>query len=183
MAQVNRIFAAMTIAVAGMALTSCASKEAYSGEPEAGSDEMRGKGPRVVQATPAVEGAQADALGGPGAGEEVLTEDRLVFFDFDKYAVKDEFLPVIQAHVEYMVANRNARVILQGHADERGSTEYNLALGQRRADAVREVMESGGVFPDQLEAVSYGEERPRALGSNEAAWAENRRVEIVYSNE
>ncbi|MFP5410226.1 MAG: peptidoglycan-associated lipoprotein Pal [Gammaproteobacteria bacterium] len=108
---------------------------------------------------------------------------RSVFFDFDKFDVKDEYRPMLEAHAGYLKANPNARVILQGHADERGSREYNLALGQKRAEAVRRVLNVMGVGDGQLEAVSFGEEKPRNAGTTEEAHAENRRTDVVYGDE
>ena len=108
---------------------------------------------------------------------------RSVYFDFDKFVVKDEYRPMVEAHAGYLVAKRDARVILQGNTDERGSREYNLALGQKRAEAVRKALAVLGVNDAQMEAVSFGEEKPRNEGHTEAAYAENRRTDIVYSDE
>jgi peptidoglycan-associated lipoprotein len=108
---------------------------------------------------------------------------RSVYFDYDSNLVKDEFKPMITAHARYLQQNRSAKMRVEGNADERGSREYNLALGQRRADAVKQMMTLLGAAPDQVETVSFGEEKPRALGHDEAAWAENRRADIVYQGE
>jgi len=106
-----------------------------------------------------------------------------VFFDFDSFVVKDEYRPMLEAHAGYLKANSSARLILQGHADERGSREYNLALGQKRAEAVRRVLNVIGVSDAQMEAISFGEEKPRNPGSTEEAYAENRRTDVVYGDE
>lgn len=103
---------------------------------------------------------------------------RVVYFDYDSYVVKDEFRPLIDAHAKALVADRKRRVTLEGHTDERGGREYNLALGQKRAEAVLKSLVLLGAQEGQLEAVSYGKERPAAAGSDEAAWAKNRRVEL-----
>jgi peptidoglycan-associated lipoprotein len=108
---------------------------------------------------------------------------RNVFFDFDSFIVKDEYRPMLEAHAGYLLSNRDARVILQGNADERGSREYNLALGQKRAEAVRKALAVLGVGEAQMEAVSFGEEKPRREGETEEAYAENRRTDLVYSDE
>ena len=108
---------------------------------------------------------------------------RSVLFDFDSFVVKDEYRPMLEAHAGYLKSKRDARVILQGHADERGSREYNLALGQKRAEAVRKVLVVLGVSDSQMEAVSFGEEKPRNPGSTEEAYAENRRTDVVYGDE
>lgn len=103
---------------------------------------------------------------------------RVVYFDFDSFVIKDEFKPLVEGHAKGLVANKGKRMVVEGHADERGSREYNLALGQKRAEAVVKSLALLGVGTSQVEAVSYGEERPAAQGSDEAAWAKNRRAEI-----
>ena len=105
---------------------------------------------------------------------------RSIFFDYDSYIVKSEYQPIVQAHARFLNQNRNRKIFIQGHTDERGGREYNLALGQKRAEAVRRSMALLGVSAAQVEAVSFGKEKPRAMGSNEAAWSENRRADIVY---
>jgi peptidoglycan-associated lipoprotein len=104
--------------------------------------------------------------------------ERIVYFDFDSFVVKDQFRPVVEGHAKALAGNRARRMVVEGHADERGSREYNLALGQKRAEAVVRSLELLGAQPGQLEAVSFGEERPAAQGSDEAAWAKNRRAEL-----
>lgn len=106
---------------------------------------------------------------------------RSVYFDFDNYLVKDQFKPVITSHSDYLTHNNGRKIVIQGNTDERGSSEYNLALGQKRAEAVRKSMTAMGVSAAQMEAVSFGKEKPKAAGSDEASWAENRRADIVYS--
>jgi peptidoglycan-associated lipoprotein len=107
-----------------------------------------------------------------------ITLDRVIYFDFDSYAVKDEFRPIVEAHARLLKANSGAKEVAEGHTDERGGSEYNLALGQKRAEAVVKQMEVLGVGESQLEAVSYGKERPAVDGHDESAWAKNRRVEL-----
>lgn len=123
-----------------------------------------------------VETGSADPLNDP---KGVLAK-RSVYFDFDSYAVRDDAKPVVESHSAYLTKNKSRKVLIQGNTDERGGTEYNLALGQKRAEAVRKAMASMGVAESQIEAVSLGKEKPKAMGSNEAAWAENRRADIVY---
>ena len=103
-----------------------------------------------------------------------------VYFDYDSYIVKDEFRPAVGANGKYLNTNRGRKVIIQGNTDERGGSEYNLALGQKRAEAVRKQLASIGVPESQIEAVSLGKEKPRATGHDEAAWAENRRADFLY---
>lgn len=105
---------------------------------------------------------------------------REVHFDFDSYIVKDEFKPVAEAHGKYLASNKGRKVVIQGNADERGGREYNLALGQKRAEAVRKSLSALGAQDSQMEAVSFGKEKPRSLGSDEASWYDNRRSDIVY---
>jgi peptidoglycan-associated lipoprotein len=105
---------------------------------------------------------------------------RSIYFDLDSYTVKDEFKPVLEAHARFLNANKSRQIVIQGNTDERGGREYNLALGQKRAEAVRRAMTLLGVQESQLEAVSFGKEKPKALGSDEAAWTENRRADIAY---
>ncbi len=106
---------------------------------------------------------------------------RVVYFAFDSSAIDAEGRQTTMAHARYLSQNPNQTVVLEGHTDERGSREYNLALGERRANAVRDLMLLNGVSPRQIQVISFGEERPVALGSDESAWRLNRRVEILYS--
>ncbi|MDR4516795.1 MAG: peptidoglycan-associated lipoprotein Pal [Nitrosomonas sp.] len=134
-------------------------------------------------------GADGSALGSGGTGFHPLNDpnsilsQRSVFYDFDSYTVKNDYRPMVIAHAQYLRDNPNAQVILQGNTDERGSREYNLALGQRRADGVKNIMTLSGARESQIEAVSLGEEKPRAYGSSESAWGENRRTDILYRGE
>lgn len=103
-----------------------------------------------------------------------------IFFDFDSYTIRDEFRATVEAHAKYLIANRSRKVVVQGNTDERGSREYNLALGQKRAEAVRRALIALGVADAQIEAVSFGEEKPRSSGTDDAARAENRRADLAY---
>jgi peptidoglycan-associated lipoprotein len=108
---------------------------------------------------------------------------RSIHFDYNEFVVKEEYKPVVSAHARYLSQNRNQRATIQGNTDERGSREYNLALGQKRADAVKQMMTLLGAPSSQIETVSFGEEKPRAQGQTEQAFAENRRADIVYQGE
>jgi peptidoglycan-associated lipoprotein len=121
----------------------------------------------------------ANPLKDPG---NILSK-RSILFDYDSFTVKDEFKPVVTAHAKYLTDNRGRRVVVQGNTDERGSREYNLALGQRRADSVKKMMMLLGATDGQFETVSFGEEKPRAPGSDESAYSQNRRADIVYDGE
>jgi peptidoglycan-associated lipoprotein len=105
---------------------------------------------------------------------------RSVYFDLDSYAIKPEFQTLIEAHAKYLRDNKTRKVSIEGNTDDRGSREYNLALGQKRAEAVKKAFSLLGVGDSQVEAVSFGKEKPRATGEDEAAWAENRRADIRY---
>jgi peptidoglycan-associated lipoprotein len=108
---------------------------------------------------------------------------RSVYFDYDSYVVKDEFQALLTAHGKFLAANPKMKMLIQGNADERGSREYNLALGQKRADAVRKALVLLGAKEEQLEAVSLGEEKPVCTESSEECWAKNRRGDMLYSGE
>jgi len=105
---------------------------------------------------------------------------RLIYFDYDSNAIKPEFQALIEQHARYLKENAKRHVVVEGHTDERGGSEYNLALGQRRAEAVRQALVLLGVKDNQVEAVSFGKEKPAVEGHDEAAWSKNRRAEIVY---
>jgi peptidoglycan-associated lipoprotein len=105
---------------------------------------------------------------------------RSVYFDFDSYSVKDEYQSLLQVHANYLKSHPERHVLIQGNTDERGTSEYNLALGQKRAEAVRRALALLGVPDSQMEAVSLGKEKPLATGHDEASWAQNRRSDLVY---
>ncbi len=115
---------------------------------------------------------------GAGAAAAGATLGRVVYFDFDSFVVTDNFRGLIEGHAKVLAANRSKRLLAEGHTDERGGREYNLALGQKRAEAVAKSLTLLGASEPQIEAVSFGKERPAADGHDEAAWAQNRRVEI-----
>jgi peptidoglycan-associated lipoprotein len=143
----------------------------------------------VVERSPAAATAPADprqvgtvntASSDPLNDPQGVLAKRSVYFDFDSYAVRDSETSVVQNHAQYLTKNKARTVLIQGNTDDRGGAEYNLALGQKRAEAVRKSMVLLGVAESQMEAVSLGKEKPKAQGSDEAAWAENRRTDIVY---
>lgn len=105
---------------------------------------------------------------------------RVVYFEYDSARVDDDSMVLLEAHGSFIADNGNVNVTLTGHADERGSREYNIALGDRRAQSVRRILLFQGASSDQIESVSYGEEQPAVMGHDEAAWSKNRRVELVY---
>lgn len=141
--------------------------------------------PATTTPTPTTTGVPTSSVSGkedPKNPNSILFK-RVIYFEYNQDTVKSEFTELIQAHAKYLNENRGRKIRLEGHADERGSREYNMALGQRRGDAVRRATTILGVGNDRIEVVSFGEDKPRSTGHDEAAWAQNRRVEIVYDGE
>ena len=124
-----------------------------------------------------------NVAGDPLHDRNNILSKRSVFFDYDSNAVKDEYRNLVQAHARYLADKKSTHVRIEGNCDERGSREYNLALGQRRAEAVKRVMTVLGAPDASIETVSYGEEKPVAQGHDEQAWAQNRRADIKYAGE
>lgn len=140
----------------------------------------------VVTAVTEGRGADTTAIGGAYSGHPLDNpasplSTRVIYFEYDSSVIQPNFRPVVEAHAKYIAANPGAVVKLEGHADERGSREYNVALGERRAQSVNQVISLTGAGRNQVSTVSYGEERPVALGHDEGSWYQNRRVEIIYT--
>ena len=155
-----------------------------------------------VKLDPPVQGSDATATGAAGgagsqgAGQSTVTQvqagssagdaagpvgvERVIYFDYDSFTVKPEYQGLVDQHARFLQGNRGRSVAVEGHTDERGSREYNLALGQKRAEAVRRALTLVGATDAQIEAVSFGEEKPAVSGSSEDAYSQNRRVEIRY---
>jgi peptidoglycan-associated lipoprotein len=125
-----------------------------------------------------VEQVRVDPLAGDQGGPASVA--RIIYFDYDSNEIKPQFQQLIEAHARYLKANGGRHVVVEGHTDERGGSEYNLALGQRRSEAVRRALGLLGVADAQIEAVSLGKEKPAAEGHDESAWQQNRRAEIAY---
>lgn len=125
-------------------------------------------------------GVKSVDIGKSSPGAVAPSGPRIVYFDLDSYVIKPEFQTLIEAHARFIKADKARKVVIEGHTDERGGREYNLALGQKRAEAVRSALGLLGVAEAQLEAVSFGKEKPAAMGSDEAAMAKNRRAEVSY---
>jgi len=160
-------------------LAACASEKpkeaALAPAPEPKAEAPRVETSRAVAAAPAQ--TEVDPLNDPAS----ILAKRSVYYPFDVAAVQDADKPVVQAHAKYLTEHANRNVRLEGNCDERGSNEYNLGLGQRRADGVKKMLELGGASSGQLESVSYGEEKPRASGHDEASWSQNRRTDLNYA--
>lgn len=180
----------------GAAVSTATGAAGQGGEGQAGAGVTQaglGQGGVETHALPGgqMTGTDASASGMAAAGggkyprkdPGSILSKRTIYFDFDSSAIRDEFRPIIEAHAQFLKENKEAKTILQGHTDERGSREYNIALGQRRAESVSQAMALLGVPEGQVEAVSLGEEKPIAEGHDEAAWQQNRRVEILYQGE
>jgi len=134
----------------------------------------------VAKVTPdTLDGTGMAALKDP---KSILSK-RSIYFDYDSFVIKEEFKPLVEAHAKFLVANPKMKMLIQGNADDRGSREYNIALGQKRAEALRKMYSLLGVKDEQVEAVSLGEEKPKNPGHDEAAWAENRRDDMLYTGE
>ena len=171
----------VVLLVACLGLTACASKKPNVPPPPPASQVGAGSDASGAGANGASAAGQNvdDETAGPQAG---LLAKRVIYFDFDSSEIKTEYNDLIAAHAHYLASNPTVRVRLEGNTDERGSREYNIGLGERRAQAVRRALMLQGVTEAQITTVSYGEERPAITGHTEEAWARNRRVEIVYLN-
>jgi peptidoglycan-associated lipoprotein len=171
----HRVLAVLLL-VAACALTACASKPSKPSGPGEGTANTGAEG--AAAGNPNANGSGSDEeVAGPQAG---LLAKRTVYFDFDSSEIKGEGTDIVAAHAKYLAANPATRVRLEGHTDERGSREYNIGLGERRAQSVRRALLLQGAGDAQISTVSYGEERPAVAVHDEAAWAKNRRVEIIY---
>jgi peptidoglycan-associated lipoprotein len=164
----------LMVMMAAVGLAACGKKDVQADVPATNTSQSGADSSGVGQANAAEEGAEA-----PGPQEGMLAK-RTIYFDFDSSEIRGEGTEIVAAHAKYLAQRGGMKVRLEGHTDERGSREYNIGLGERRAQAVRRALLLQGATESQLSTVSYGEERPAAAGSDEAAWAKNRRVEIVY---
>jgi peptidoglycan-associated lipoprotein len=172
-------YAVLALLVAGM--TGCATTDpqqdanaASSSSSTSGSQSTTGTGPRS-----GVGSGTAVPPVGQGGSSSTPDLKRSVYYEFDKYEIKPEYRTLVESHARWLKSNPGARLTIEGNADEQGSREYNLALGQRRAESVSKLMMLMGVRAEQVEAISYGEERPRSNGHDEKAWSENRRSDFA----
>jgi len=180
----NRLMRLACCAAAALVLAACASTPLEEQPAAPVTDASAGAAgaqpgtadPRAVARVDAGASTGIDPLNDPASP----LSKRSIFFDFDSFVVNPEFQGTVEAHGKFLVANPGRRVTIEGNADERGSREYNLALGQKRAEAVKSRLRLLGVAESQMETVSLGEEKPRATGHDEASWAENRRADLNY---
>jgi peptidoglycan-associated lipoprotein len=147
---------------ASFALVACSSVKLDGSQPDA----------NTVKTVDVTNGIGADGVPAPA--------NRTIYFDLDSYVVRPDGQTVVNSQAAFLLKNKSQHVMLQGHTDERGTTEYNIALGQRRSESVRQALALQGVQANQMEAVSVGKEKPAVMGSDESAWSKNRRVELVY---
>ncbi|HKX40561.1 MAG TPA: peptidoglycan-associated lipoprotein Pal [Burkholderiaceae bacterium] len=171
----NKTLASVTL-IAAAALAACSSTPIDTPKAPVDTAQQTPVGPASGGATSAVKTVTIDPLDDPKSG----LAGRSVYFAFDDFSVDSKYQPLIQAHGQYLSARPQVQIRVEGNTDERGSREYNLSLGDKRAQIVAKQLELMGAKANQIEAVSYGEERPKAEGHDEAAWAENRRADIRY---
>lgn len=172
--ELNKLFAASLLS---LAMVGCASSGGTTDEAattDAAVEESQTQG---VPGSPDLDVVTEEQAAG---AVNSLLEQTTVYFGYDRSEIRPEFKDVLNAHAEYLVANPQARAVLEGHCDERGTVEYNLALGERRANTVKRYLIVQGANPSQIESVSFGEERPAMIGSDETVWSKNRRTEIKY---
>lgn len=163
----SRILKTLSLTAVVAALAACSSVPLDEGRSGAGTSGSQ-------------DGSSTGVVMDPFNPQSPLAQQRSVYFEFDSYTVPEQYRNVVEMHASYLSGNTQQNVRIEGHADARGSSEYNLALGQRRSDAVRRMMTLLGVNGSQIEAISFGKERPKALGNTEADYAENRRADITY---
>lgn len=170
--------------VMSLVLAGCAQTETQPDADTAGAVTGAGEGDQSRQAgldTGGLDAGSEYLEPGMVAGDTALIRETIIYFDFDTARIRPEFSEILAAHARRLSGNPRLAVRLEGHADERGSREYNIGLGERRAQAVRQVLMLQGVGAAQITTVSYGEERPAVRSSDEEAWERNRRVELAYS--
>ena len=176
----------LAVAAVVVLLAGCASTRKE--EPKAGVEDRTPSPTTAVPAPPGVttvtpSGPSADQLPNALRDPNSILSKRSLFYDYDMYDVRDEYKPMLQAHARYLAQNRNARMLIQGNCDERGSREYNIALGQKRADGVKKMLLLMGAQENQVESVSLGEEKPRCTETTEPCYSQNRRSDMLYGGE
>ncbi|WP_371373124.1 peptidoglycan-associated lipoprotein Pal [Thalassotalea aquiviva] len=181
--RLNKVVKSLAVALPLMALAACSSNGTTDEQAEIAQKEaaMKAEKERLAaeaQAQAAAEVARLEAI--KQQEQEQLQTENTVYFDYDTSKLAAEVTATLDLHAKFLVANPNVRVIIEGHTDERGTPEYNIALGERRAQAVQKYLENSGALPSQIETVSYGEEKPAISSSTDAAYAKNRRAVLVY---
>ena len=174
-----------SLAFATVLLAACGSSPMT---PEQKGADVESRTPQAVTSPPSVTTVTPTEVGRRNLPPELsdpknILSRRSIYFDYDRFDIKDEYRDLVSAHGKFLGSHRDLKILVQGNTDERGSREYNLALGQKRADAVKRALTLLGARDEQIEAVSLGEEKPKAEGQNEASWAQNRRSDILYAGE
>ncbi|MCL1078561.1 peptidoglycan-associated lipoprotein Pal [Parashewanella spongiae] len=176
----NKLFKAMLVAIPMLALGACSTTSDSESSREAGANGTNSG----TEFNGGVETGSANAILTPeerqAQQEAELRRENIIYFDFDRSDVQYDFAQVLQAHGNYLLEHPNVKVLIEGHTDERGTPEYNIALGERRAKAVMKYLQGMGVQPSQMSVVSYGEEKPQDFSRTEAGFAKNRRAVMVY---
>ncbi|EBZ9311295.1 peptidoglycan-associated lipoprotein Pal [Salmonella enterica subsp. enterica serovar Kentucky] len=170
--QLNKVLKGLMIALPVMAIAACSSNKNASNDGSEGGM-LNGAGT----------GMDSNGSGNMSSEEQArlqMQQNNIVYFDLDKYDIRSDFAAMLDAHANFLRSNPSYKVTVEGHADERGTPEYNISLGERRANAVKMYLQGKGVSADQISIVSYGKEKPAVLGHDEAAYAKNRRAVLVY---
>lgn len=179
--QLNKILKGLLIAVPVMTLAACSSSsdmdESAANQSNQPTSQQETTNDMVEVETMTAEQRAEEQL---REKYEALRQEQVIYFDFDKATIQSEYADLLRAHAEFLVQNPSVKVLIEGHADERGTPEYNIALGENRGQAVEKYLQSLGVSPSQMSVVSYGEEKPMVNSRTEAAFAKNRRAVLVY---
>lgn len=170
--QLNKVLKGLMLAVPVLAIAACSSHKSANN----GADSAMGAGTGMENANGANSSSEEQAR----LQMQELQRNNIVYFDLDKYDIRSDFAQMLDAHANFLRSNPSYKVTVEGHADERGTPEYNIALGERRANAVKMYLQGKGVSVDQISIVSYGKEKPAVLGHDESAYAKNRRAVLVY---
>ncbi|MTH44976.1 peptidoglycan-associated lipoprotein Pal [Intestinirhabdus alba] len=176
--QLNKVLKGLMIALPVMAIAACSSNKNASNDQSG--EGMMGAGTGMGM------DANGNGSGNMSSEEQArlqmqqLQQNNIVYFDLDKYDIRSDFAAMLDAHANFLRSNPSYKVTVEGHADERGTPEYNISLGERRANAVKMYLQGKGVSADQISIVSYGKEKPAVLGHDESAYAKNRRAVLVY---
>ncbi|NDL62770.1 peptidoglycan-associated lipoprotein Pal [Acerihabitans arboris] len=170
--QLNKVLKGLMLAVPVLAIAACSSHKSANN----GADSAMGAGTGMDNASGANSSSEEQAR----LQMQELQRNNIVYFDLDKYDIRSDFAQMLDAHANFLRSNPSYKVTVEGHADERGTPEYNIALGERRANAVKMYLQGKGVSADQISIVSYGKEKPAVLGHDESAYAKNRRAVLVY---
>ena len=176
--QLNKLLKSLLVAVPVMTLAACSSSSNLDDGQANETNQVETQTTDTVE----VETVQREKTAEEKLREkyEALRQQQIVYFDFDRATIQSSYAELLQAHAQFLVQNPSVKVLIEGHADERGTPEYNIALGERRAEAVAKYLQALGVQADQIEVVSYGEEKPLLLGQSEDVYAKNRRAVLVY---